>query len=115
MTRHIDHVTYQVDDNCVHDPEITEFMELIGLTESDPHADIMERGWNVRWFEDMTGFQVHLVGGPITPEVSLSHFCVKVGVQQFGRCRRSRWLEHDSGRGDRIWLRGPENLRVEVR
>lgn len=111
----IDHITYQVDDNHVHDPEIADFMHLLDLVEVDPSVDIKEKGWNVRWFQDDEGFQVHLVGGPNTPEASLSHFCIKIGVVRFGMCRRSKWLEHDSGRGDRIWLKGPHNIRVEVR
>jgi hypothetical protein len=110
----LDHITFQVDDNNVDDSDISEFMHLIDLIEVSPSADIMEKGWNVRWFQDDKGFQVHLVGGPETPQPSLSHFCVKLPIATYGRCRRSSWLEHDSGSG-RIWLKGPQNIRVEVR
>lgn len=117
----VDHVAYQVWDNDLHSEEVTEFFWLIGMKEVDPSNDILEKGYDVRWFApvgalgEVTRPLVHLVGSPEgCAPLYLSHFCVMVGVAVYEACRRSDYVEHDSGSG-RVWLCGPLGLRVEVR
>lgn len=121
----IDHVTYEVTSEELHSAGMTEFFrETLGMIEVDPSGDVLEKGWDVRWFGTYPkSLVIHLVAGrPFeAPILGLGHFCINVGVRRFKAIRNSGlWLEHDSGVevGDplcRLWLLGPSGLRVEVR
>lgn len=110
----IDHVTYEVLNLL--DPDLTLFFSALGMDEVSP-AEHIAANYNVRWWKDPeTGFTVHLVAQdvPQATFIGLGHFCITgVDEEDFDRLAHSAWLEHDSGSG-RIWLEGPQGLRVEV-
>lgn len=109
----IDHVTYEIDRDGLDDPDLASFMAALDLLEVEPdHA--IEKDWKTRWWQDEDGKQVHVVEGQRPVSLGLAHFCIKgVGEAVMNSLRRSEWLEHDSG-AERIWLSGPQGLRVEV-
>lgn len=109
----IDHVTYEIDRGGLEDPDLGRFFAALDLLEVEPDGAI-EKDWNVRWWSDEDGKTIHLVEGERPVTLGLAHFCIKgVGEKQYTELQHSEWLEHDSGSG-RIWLSGPQGLRVEV-
>lgn len=109
----IDHITYEIDRDGLTDPDLGSFFAALGLLEVEPDEKI-EKDYNVRWWQDEDGRQIHLVEGMRPTTLGLAHFCIKgVGRDDLEGLRRSDWLEHDSGSG-RIWLNGPQGIRVEV-
>jgi hypothetical protein len=109
----VDHVTYMMREPELRAGDMQAFFNLIGMREVKPSAHI-EQDWTVRWFEDDSGFQVHIVAGPRTPELELSHFCVIISQEMFQAAVLSPWLERQRIGSPRIWLKGPGGLRVEV-
>lgn len=122
-----DHVTYQVPFATLRDEGLTKFMSVLGLVEVDPSSDILEEGYDVRWFQlprlslNFRSTVIHLCGAETPVRLGLGHICLTgLGVKLFNELRHSHWCEHDSGRpiGSplcRAWLVGPGGLRVEVR
>lgn len=137
----INHVTYHVLPEVLHDPELAAFMRHIGLTELDNPAlrDTKEAGYDVRWFAHMrvaaagstslrepAGAVLHLVATDDGDRdlIGLGHFCVTIGRERYNVARLSKWCVRDSGSG-RVWLAFPvqpgrgelhdEAIRVEVR
>lgn len=126
MTLYVDHVTVQVPDPVMESSVLVDFFQLLGFEEVDPSADILEKGWNVRWFAPAglndvrlpTEAIVHVVaaGARAHFPVGLAHFCVRgVGDLAYQRARRSAWVEHDNPDSPRVWLAGPGGIRVELR
>jgi len=110
----IDHVTVEVMD--LNDPDLPLFFSALDLLEVEPAEEIAET-YNVRWWEDEDGKQIHLIQQD-KPQVTfpgLGHFCIKgVGAENFDRLRESEWCTVDSGSG-RIWLETASGaVRVEV-
>jgi hypothetical protein len=109
----VDHVTYEVLESDLNDPDLAAFMFLLGFAEIEPDAKI-EKNWKVRWFIDSVGFTIHFVAGS-RRHIGLGHFCIhRVGTNKFGKLRKSHRCTRDSGSG-RIWMDGPAGIRVEVR
>lgn len=127
----IDHVTYHVPHGALDDPELAEFLGILGLEEVEP-KDKFEHGYKVRWFlpleNDLGGFghpAIHLVDGdppptgtsPMHDQLALGHLCVIVPKRNYEWMKaialNRQWLERDSGSG-RVWL-AFANLRVEAR
>ena len=126
MTAFMDHVTYQVHHNDLEHPELARFFSLFGFTEISALHDILEKGWNVRWFADAFDSEgsrtvIHLVGADSRVPLELSHFCVVgIGEGLYRCCAESEFVEHNSNlpvgsKLRRLWLCGPGGLRVEVR
>lgn len=123
MSAKLDHVTYQVPYGTLSDRElsrqIAEFFSLLEMKDVPPDGEI-EKGWTVRWYEDASGFQVHLVepeNNQIQPQqvdLALGHFCAVISREGFKEAIDSPLLEHYSG-GTRCWVKGPLGLRAEVR
>lgn len=128
----LDHVTFEVADSAeLHSDEMRDFFVDLGMYEVDASGDVLEEGWDVRWFKAHRNPTIlHLcVADPDAIEsiqrrvlgLGLTHFCMNVGVHRFNRLRKtSDYIEHDSGRGldsplCRFWLKGPCGIRVEVR
>lgn len=124
----ISHVTFAVLSSTeLHSDETRDFFAELGMFEVDPSEDILELGWNVRWFKHhRSPTVIHLVvaEGGYAPDWGLSHICVDVGWRRFEALRLMSvgrgWMEHDRGLlpGDplcRFWLAGPCGVRVEVR
>ena len=123
----IDHVTYQVAEADLHGDEMTDFfIQWLGMIEVDPSGDVLEKGWNVRWFGTYPrSVVIHLVAADEAAEPLLGHFCLNVGTRRFKMLRSAgqsglHFVEHDGGAevGSplcRLWMRGPSGLRVEVR
>lgn len=115
----MDHLTYQVPVDDLYSDEMAEFMALVGMEEVpvNLHIDPVDADYVVRWFEDVQGMGIRLVGvGDEQLPVGLGHWCVKLPPPDFAHCAASRWLERhnpDSPLG-RLWLYGPAGLRVEV-
>lgn len=118
----VDHVTYQIPHGEMPDTRdsvdnLGSFFSLLEMTEVQPEQKV-EEGWTVRWFEDMWGFQIHIVEAennmydPQLPSIGLGHFCAHVTQASFDEIKANH-ADHDSGSG-RVWIEGPFGLRVEV-
>lgn len=131
-TNMIDHVTYAVESaEELHGEGIYNFMNELGMYEVDASRDVLEKGWDVRWFKaSLSPTIIHFVVKPkdrdygLVPNWGLNHICVNLPRRRFDALRNScpgkGWLEHDGGKevGDplcRFWLKGPCGIRVEVR
>lgn len=113
----IDHVNYQVPTAIVHTIEMAAFWRMLGMVEVQPN-EALDDQYVVRWWEDpTTGLRVHVVGaGKDALPVGLGHLCVTLPAAVWDICRTSRWLERHNPDSpmQRLWLRGPGGLRVEV-
>lgn len=112
----IDHVNYQVPKSVVHSGELTQFMSMLGLEEVEPN-EAMDAQYTVRWWQDVHGMRVHIVGkGDQALRVGLGHLCVQVHPFAFEQCLDGGWLEryNPDSPMNRCWLRGPGGIRVEV-
>lgn len=124
----LDHITYQVEEGSLfHDDgkatmQYTEFfVDLLGLKEIDPEEGIEGKGWNVRWFEDTNGMQIHLVEtkpeieGIGSVDLGLGHFCAIIDRGAYARALNTSWREAIGSLEGRCWLKGPGGIRVEAR
>jgi hypothetical protein len=113
----IQHITYEVPiAELFNNPSLDRFMRLVGLAPVPPDPEI-EKNWAVRWWSDGQGGTVHLVGTeePTLVDLRLGHWCVIVSESLFARCKTSEFNEGIGRQEDRVWLRGPGGIRVEVR
>lgn len=118
----VDHVTYEVPIGFLTDNSLYEFFKLLGMQEIKPDQEV-EKGWNVRWFQDVDGFQIHLVEGKLDRQVceppvdlKLGHFCAILSRQGYRDALDSIYVERNSAKSPRAWLRhAGTGLRVEIR
>ena len=122
----IDHITYQVAESEIMEPEAREELDLflcllrIRPVEAgeDPYEErLAAEGWKVAAYRDpITGLFLHFVAAEDRYPWALNHFCVVgVGERQFKRFLKSPLLEHYREGSGRLWLHGPCGIRVEVR
>jgi hypothetical protein len=118
----IDHVTYEVPVGHLVDPSLDEFFKLLEMEEIKPDH-VIEKGWNVRWFRDQDGFQIHLVqalsgtAGQHTPvDLRLGHFCAVLSRSAYQAATESIYVERNAKHSPRAWLRhAGTGIRVEIR
>lgn len=118
----LDHVTYEVPVGQLTDASLDEFFKLLEMQEVKPDEKI-EKGWNVRWFQDRDGFQIHLVEGGLDRQVceppidlKLGHFCAVLSREGYVIATNSIYVQRNSLQSPRAWLRhAGTGLRVEIR
>jgi hypothetical protein len=118
----LDHVTYQVPLGHLSDASLDEFFRIIELQEVRPDEEV-EKGWNVRWFQDKDGFQIHLVeasagsvGANQIVDLELGHFCMILSRRGYKNAMDSIYLTRNCAESPRAWLRhAGTGIRVEIR
>jgi hypothetical protein len=115
----LDHVTYQVPAGHLVDASLDEFFKLLEMQEIKPDDEV-EKDWNVRWFQDKDGFQIHLVDAAEDAagfvDLKLGHFCAILSREGYAAATSSIYLERNSRQSPRAWLRhAGTGLRVEIR
>lgn len=110
----IDHITWTVRKL---DKEATvEFMALVGFWPIPVKGPAFEQEVNQVWFTDGGETDVHIVQHTFGGTKVWDHICVNsLTPQQVTKCSESDYVERARATSQRIWLKGPGGIRIEVR